>query len=100
MKKTEVTFSPDREEVIGGSISCITEITIPATEKTNGIIFEISTFQCECGCPECISVVQTTINKENPDESSTQQITISPEDFTHFMNGVKKCYEQIISKKN
>jgi hypothetical protein len=100
MKKTMVKFSPETEEVMGGTISCVTEIDIPATDKTNGIEFEISVFQCECGCPECISVVQTTINREDPEETSTQQVTISPEDFQHFMSALKKCYEKIISKKN
>jgi len=100
MKQAEVIFTPEPQEVIGGTISCVTEIFIPATDKTNGIEFEISIFQCECGCPECISVVQTTIDKEDPEQTSTQQVTIAPEDFQHFMSGLKKCYEKIISKMN
>ena len=98
--KTEVKFSLEREEVMGGSISCVTEINIPATEKTNGIEFEISVFQCECGCPECISIVQTTINKEDPEETSTQQVTISPEDFNVVIDALKKCQEAILMKRN
>ena len=98
--KTEVKFSPEREEVMGGSISCVTEINIPATKKTNGIEFEISVFQCECGCPECISIVQTTINRENSEETSTQQVTISPEHFNVVIDALKKCQEAILMKRN
>lgn len=100
LKSRGVSFSPLRVEVDGGTIYATTEIRIPETDKTNGVKYEISVFQCECGCPECISIVQTTTSKDDPEFTDVNLMTISPEDYNDFISGLKRSYEAIVSKNN
>lgn len=100
-KVKRVTFRPERVKVDGGTIHATTEISIPETQKRNSMNYEISVFQCECGCPECISIVQQTFfDKEIPELVEEVLFTITPEDYNDFISALKKSYEAIISKNN
>jgi len=99
-QKSKVGFNPQTQEVENGYISCVTTLTKPATLETNGTVIEVSAFQCDCGCPPCISVLQETISKEDPSRSSISQISIQPEDVPEFIKALKTAQEKIISKRN
>ena len=96
----QVVFNPKSLKVENGVIDCVTTLTTPETKDTNGQVIEVSVYQCSCGCPPCISILQEIINKEDPTQCNITQMTITPEDFPELITALKRCYEAIISKKN
>jgi hypothetical protein len=96
----KVVFNPNAQPVENGVIDCVTTLTTPQTKDANEQVIEVSVFQCNCGCPACISIVQETINREDRTESNVTQMSITPEDFPEFIKALNKAYEKIISKKN
>lgn len=99
-RKMKVVYEPAKQEVENGFVSCITTMTSPATVDANGQVFEISVFQCNCGCPACITIIQETINKEDPTESNISQISLTPEDYPEFIKALNRAYENLIAPRN
>jgi hypothetical protein len=96
----KVHFNPNAQKVENGVIDCVTTLTTPQTKDANEQVIEVSVYQCSCGCPPCISIVQEIINREDPTESNITQMTITPENYTEFVKAMNRAYEKIISKKN